>query len=313
MIVAVIVTFNRVNLLKRALTHIENQEVKPDRIVLVDNHSDDGTQDFCKEYLSLQDLNNESFESQYVSYQMDGNLNDIGCNYLRTSRNGGGALGFYLGSKYAVDVLEAEAVWLMDDDGYPQNQCLKELLNVDESFSASLVVDESNNENLSFGFGALHRVKDFSGLEVVKGYANPYNSILLRREAFIDAGFPREDFFIYGDENEFQQRLKRCGHVPTLAVNSIHYHPRNRQEEEIVLGFIKINKIQGGLRSYCYYRNTFYVLRVYLGVFAAVRWAAKSIFANLVKGRVGVVWVMCKAFQESFKKHFKGHYKYLLK
>ena len=45
-VVAVLVTFNRLNLLKKAVSAVENQTRKPDHIVIVDNGSTDGTSEW---------------------------------------------------------------------------------------------------------------------------------------------------------------------------------------------------------------------------------------------------------------------------
>lgn len=43
---AVIVTFNRIEKLKKALFSYESQTVVPDILIVVDNHSNDGTHEF---------------------------------------------------------------------------------------------------------------------------------------------------------------------------------------------------------------------------------------------------------------------------
>lgn len=46
----VIVTYNRLELLKECLQCVENQTVKFDNIVVVDNKCTDGTSEYLKEY-----------------------------------------------------------------------------------------------------------------------------------------------------------------------------------------------------------------------------------------------------------------------
>lgn len=46
----VIVTYNRLELLKECLQCVENQTVKFDNVVVVDNKCTDGTSEFLKEY-----------------------------------------------------------------------------------------------------------------------------------------------------------------------------------------------------------------------------------------------------------------------
>lgn len=47
-ITAVITTFNRLELLKKAIKSVENQTLLPDELIIVDDDSDDGTQKFCR-------------------------------------------------------------------------------------------------------------------------------------------------------------------------------------------------------------------------------------------------------------------------
>ena len=47
----VIVTYNRLELLKECLQCVENQTVKFDNVVVVDNKCTDGTSEFLKEYI----------------------------------------------------------------------------------------------------------------------------------------------------------------------------------------------------------------------------------------------------------------------
>ena len=94
----VIVTFNRLEKLKHALTCYEDQTATFGHIIVVDNNSSDGT----KEFLSLW-KDEPSFYAKHV---------------LSMDHNVGGAGGFYAGQIYAMD-LNVDWVFLSDDDAYP--------------------------------------------------------------------------------------------------------------------------------------------------------------------------------------------------
>ena len=49
-IAAVVVTYNRLNKLKKALLSYENQLHKPDYMIIVDNASNDGTPEWLNEW-----------------------------------------------------------------------------------------------------------------------------------------------------------------------------------------------------------------------------------------------------------------------
>ena len=66
------------------------------------------------------------------------------------AENGGGAGGFHDGLAWAVE-RGADLVWLMDDDGLPDADCLARLLREpDLDFWGPLVVDEADPDRLVF-------------------------------------------------------------------------------------------------------------------------------------------------------------------
>ena len=106
--IAIIVTYNRIELLKECILALVNSEKKCD-ILVVNNNSDDGTD----EYLNL--LPNIYKDINFYIYNLDENLN--------------GAGGFNYGIKKAVS-LDYEYVWLMDDDTIVDKYALTELYNI---------------------------------------------------------------------------------------------------------------------------------------------------------------------------------------
>lgn len=99
-ITAVIVTYNRLGLLKTCLKSVQEQSRKPDEIIVINNGSTDNTQ----EWLSAQNV---------TTY---------------TKENNGGAGGFSYGIKTAYNN-GTDWIWLMDDDVIPENDALQQLVN----------------------------------------------------------------------------------------------------------------------------------------------------------------------------------------
>jgi len=91
-VIAVIVTYNRKELLKECITALLNQDYRNCDILVVDNASTDGTFDYISELL----------KNKRVIYK-------------NTGANLGGAGGFNFGMKEAVN-LGCDFVWVMDDD-----------------------------------------------------------------------------------------------------------------------------------------------------------------------------------------------------
>ena len=100
---AVVVTHNRIDLLRQCVAQLENQICACD-ILIVDNASTDGT-------------------AQWLESQPDLHCRNTGANL-------GGAGGFNLGMRWAVEA-GYDYVWVMDDDCLPQPDALEKLLEAD--------------------------------------------------------------------------------------------------------------------------------------------------------------------------------------
>ena len=109
-ITAVIVTYNRVELLRKSVAHLLAQSRKPDSILIVDNASSDETEAFCCELMK---------ERKEIEY-------------LRLLENTGGAGGFYTGIKVAIK-RGADYIWGMDDDAFAQREALEKIVTLLDS------------------------------------------------------------------------------------------------------------------------------------------------------------------------------------
>ena len=105
---AVIVTYNRRALLRECLSAVLSQTAACD-VLVIDNHSTDGTGEMVKELMVSREET------------PDGDERDI--TYLNTGKNLGGSGGFSYGMKEAVK-RSYEYLWIMDDDCVPERDCL---------------------------------------------------------------------------------------------------------------------------------------------------------------------------------------------
>lgn len=223
MLAAVIVTYNRKELLGHNIRMLLKQTQTVDRIFIVDNCSTDGTCD----YLSQQ-----------------GWLGDGRFVYIKTESNIGGAGGFCTGTKAAY---EAGADWivLMDDDGAAADENTFGILFAEAQklyrenkklFLNGLV---QQGELLSFKMGKLYTVAEAVAAAqdgILRNEANPFNGTLVSRELVESIGYPNPAFFIKGDEVDYKQRVFDAGGLVATAVNARYEHPRPQTEEKIVLG-----------------------------------------------------------------------------
>lgn len=192
---AVVVTHNRIDLLRQCVTQLENQTCACD-ILVVDNASTDGT-------------------AQWLASQPDLHCRNTGANL-------GGAGGFNLGMRWAVEA-GYDYVWVMDDDCLPQPDALEKLLEADRILegnygwlsSVALWTDGSecimNRQKLN------KRFYEFSPLlkyGLVQAEQATFVSLLLRSETIRQFGLPIKEFFIWGDDIEFTRRIAVRGGLP---------------------------------------------------------------------------------------------------
>ena len=107
-IACIVVTYNRKELLFNCIQHICNQSYRPETIYVIDNASTDGTLEMADKMKKI---------AQGLNFK-----------YVRLEKNLGGAGGFYTGLKMAHESGKFDAYWVMDDDGIPEKNCLKQLL-----------------------------------------------------------------------------------------------------------------------------------------------------------------------------------------
>lgn len=216
-VAAVVVTFNRLEKLKRVLSSLESQTHAPATVFVVDNASTDGTGEFLSSFASPLDLH-----------------------VVTMPTNQGGAGGFAEGMIHGY-ASGADHVWIMDDDCYPQPDALANLVRgfdeaVDElggdvPFACSVVeytdgsICEMNNPLPTWDWGRL-LVKKQQNVMVT---ACSFVSVLIPRWAIARYGLPYRDYFIWFDDREYTLRLTRvCPGVQVLDSVVVHDMGDNR-------------------------------------------------------------------------------------
>jgi len=126
---AVVVTFNRKNLLLECLESLRKQSISLDSIYVIDNASSDGTGELLLENGYIGELSPmdhpRTWSKCYSIYNfVDGENIDL--HYVRLAQNTGGAGGFYEGVKRAYED-GYDWLWLMDDDAKPVEDALEKL------------------------------------------------------------------------------------------------------------------------------------------------------------------------------------------
>ena len=206
-VTAVVVTYNRAELLQECLDAVAAQTRPVDAAVVVDNASTDGTADVLaarREPLRV----------------------------LTMRSNTGGAGGFAAGVRAAVEG-GSNAVWLLDDDTIPEPDALAELLRAHDGYPgprptllASRVVwtdgrDHPMNTPRTLP-AASRRALDAAatvGARPVRSAS--FVSVLIDATAVAERGLPVADYFLWNDDFEYTARLLRGNvglYVPTSVV-----------------------------------------------------------------------------------------------
>lgn len=203
-VIAVVVTYNRKELLKESIEALLKQDYKNCDILIIDNASTDGT----KEYI------NDLLKNKKVHYE-------------NTGANLGGAGGFNYGIKKAYEI-GCDFVWIMDDDCIVHNDSLTKLLEADKKldgnygFLASKVlwkdgtISKMNIQKKTFS----RWLKDYDK-NYQKIVMSSFVSLFIKMPIIKELGLPIKDFFIWTDDWEYTRRISRkydCYYISSSVV-----------------------------------------------------------------------------------------------
>jgi rhamnopyranosyl-N-acetylglucosaminyl-diphospho-decaprenol beta-1,3/1,4-galactofuranosyltransferase len=223
-VVALVVTYNRKELLVECLRALLNQWQRLQKILVIDNASTDGTTELLAE---------------------TGLLAERLILYRRLPNNLGGAGGFETGMRLAYDELEWDWIWLMDDDSICTSNALKELLAASEALAqwrpmllASRVLFwDGGNEpcnvprfrfNRPWGQGEpTERVYAAATAGCIPIRNASFVAPLIRRTAVAKHGFPYGGFFLLLDDIEYTGRILRDDFGASVP-QSLVYHKTKR-------------------------------------------------------------------------------------
>jgi GT2 family glycosyltransferase len=212
-VAVIIVNFNSENLLGECLRHLRAQTRRPERIIVVDNASRDGSAD--------------QSESNYPEVE-----------FVRSDRNLGFAAANNLGARRAAG---AEWLALLNPDAFPEPDWLERLLaaahaSPDCVSFGSRLLDASDSGRLD-GTGDVYHVSGLAwrrdhGRSIISGvdeadeiFAPCAAAALYRRDVFLEAGGFDEDYFCYFEDVDLGFRLRllgyRCRYAPGAVVRHV--------------------------------------------------------------------------------------------
>lgn len=227
---AVVVTFNRKELLIKCIQALLNQTNPLQSIIIVDNNSTDKTEE-----LLLQEGYIENLPPQNKKTIQEKNVQDTKIKYIRLPENLGGAGGFYEGVKTAYED-NYDWIWVMDDDAYPTTTCLENLkpyYNEENTVAlASLKVDMEDNIlyhhrgyfNFTHGLPIQeHITKQDTQKETTDIDMASFVGLLIKKEAVTKIGYPKKEFFIHADDLEYCIRLRSQGKIKLINKSIIKH------------------------------------------------------------------------------------------
>lgn len=275
----VVVTYNRLALLKEVIASLRAQTYLERDIVVVNNGSTDDT-------------------SQWLADQSD--------LIVISQDNCGGAGGFYSGMKYVAEN-RYDFCWIMDDDVICNDDALEKLyesyhLKDNIGFVCSMVkgtnggpmntpqVDQRKSEN---GYAYFY---DMIGNNMIRVLSSTFVSVFLSTKIIKEFGLPYKEYFIWGDDAEYTMRISRK-YVSYMVCDSEVLHKRAIQSN---LSFYSETN-DARLRNYFYkFRNEGYNLFKYqnmssLSKFVYYLKQFSMIFRLILKGDMKRAGILYKA------------------
>lgn len=204
-VIAVVVTYNRLEMLRLCLGALAEQTYPCD-VLVVNNASTDDTDAWTTEYV-----------------KSAANLH-----YIDTGKNIGGAGGFNMGIRWAVEN-GYEYVWVMDDDCIPACDALEKLMQADRTIagdygylsSVVLWTDgtecKMNRQKIKKSYyEKAHYLKD----NLIQVEQSTFVSLLFPAKTVRKVGLPIKEFFIWGDDIEYTRRITVRNNIPSYMVGS---------------------------------------------------------------------------------------------
>lgn len=248
-IFAVILTFNRRDLVTRCLESIFAQSHACDRVIVIDNCSSDGTAEMLR----------EDWGDRVEVHTL--------------SRNIGASGGFNAGIRVAYQS-GADFVWVMDDDVLPEKDALAKLVEADQFLAdrgvarafvlSSAWTEDGNVTNVP----RIDTRPDARGYETWPFYLDrrivpvtraTFVSILLPRSIIAQYGLPLAPMFIWGEDSEYTLRItERC---PGFLVSESRVR-HLRQLSGAVSILTEVDKTRLKYHRH-FIRNHMYMARVY--------------------------------------------------
>jgi rhamnopyranosyl-N-acetylglucosaminyl-diphospho-decaprenol beta-1,3/1,4-galactofuranosyltransferase len=223
-VAAIMVTYNRRDVVQEALDCLQSQTYPIDYIVVVDNNSSDDT---------IQVLLERKKKDQRISI-------------VNSTENAGFGAGLALGMNWSLDNLHPDYMWLMDDDSYPVVDALELLI----KNSIEYQYDVLGLSGYVMRMGAKKKVLPENNSAEVDFIL--IDNALIAIETIKNIGVPSGEFFMMCEDYDYCLRIKEAGFKLGVI--------RNNHVNRLNLGSQKFSKATLW-RGYYHSRNHLIILK----------------------------------------------------
>jgi len=240
---AIVVTYNRRDLLRECLLALQAQTCAVDAVLAVNNASTDRTA--------------ELLAAEFPEVTV-----------LSLPENIGGAGGFHDGMRWAYEQ-GYEWLWLMDDDGRPAADCLEKLLAHSRANSVVVPVQQDSSGRL-YGISAWRNINVEATEEVIAqrqpavtgAFTFAFVGPLIHRAVVEQVGLPNREFFIWFDDHEYALRIQSRTQAEIIIVpGALFFHNFGSIMREVsFLGRRSSRVVQPAWKSYYGVRNHLYTV-----------------------------------------------------
>jgi len=219
-ICAVVVTYNRKNLLIECLEALRKQRKPLQGIYIIDNASTDSTPTLLLDKGYIKELPplklDEPIEKEFVIENLT-NSEPIKIHYVRMNENTGSSGGFYEGVKRGYEK-GYDWLWLMDDDVEAKESCLEKLIYYQEK-GKCLLPRRYYQDGSEYLFFPQYNVINFTANndsykkllfnEFIEINTATFEGMLLHKSIIREVGYLDKFFFISSDDIEYGIRIAR--------------------------------------------------------------------------------------------------------
>lgn len=258
-IAAIFVTMNRCETARICLAKLEGQTLRPGKVLVIDNASTDATGGMLRD----------------AGVRTGGWIDVI---TLETNLGNAGGMQIAFERAFADG---ADAVWVLDDDSWPEPEALERLLAADlpaDAVRSCRVVDLATGR-LSWPL----QIPDRGGWRMFEAEDSlPQTEAIPIRRSWLGALIPRAvyetvgpiegRFFLRGEDEDYPRRVERAGFSTFLVTGALlHHPPSGRLHRWRVFGHDVM--LESGLKPdniYYRLRNDWWMVRRDKGLIAAL-------------------------------------------